>query len=237
MVHNYIIVGKRHDDDNMNYLHSDGSIDTDSEKAGVRGKPLTVEFIGKKMVELAENPVAAGSAEYNRAVELIKAAMIVKGPEGHNPSDPELVKILDEMVLELGFDERVRHNGQTDKNTRTLVVPVSEALRHRQQQFAALESVPGFVPPLTYVLDRQLMKANFLEQIQQAVAEFRDTEGDALSDDDQIGILNAINLKLGSLDDQVADSDPMKRYMENVLNEPVAAFHRAVGIYITEMCN
>lgn len=237
MVRNYVIVGKRHDDDNMNYLHSDGSIDTNPKKGGVLGKPLTVEFIGEKMVELAENPVKAGSAEYNRAAELIKAAMIVRGPEGHNPSDIELVKILDEMVLELAFDERIRHDGQTDKNTRILVVPVSEALKHRQQQFAALGSAPGFVPPLTYILDRQLMKANFLNQIQQAVADFRDVEGESLSDDVQMGLLNAIDLKLGSLDDQVADGDPMKQYMENVLNEPVAAFHRAVGIYITEMCN
>lgn len=242
MLKNYIIVGRRLDDDNIKYLYGEGTevetIDTVAEKDGVPGVPLTVEFIGRKMVELSEGPrLIEGTPEYERMTTLLKEAMTVRPPTGHDPSDPELERIWDNTRIVIDYDERVVEEGKTDANTRKLVVPVKDTLAFREDEIASMTPEPGFEPPLSYELDRRLMKAHFGSIFRDIVEDALDGSGAPLSDDVKDGLISLIDERLGSFDDLANSQDPAKQNMLAVLNSPVSAFHRAVGIYITEMCN
>lgn len=242
MVKNYIIVGRRLDDDDIKYLHGAGTanetVDMNAEKDGVAGIPLTVEFIGRTMVELSEGErLQKGTPEYDRMAGLLKHAMTVRPPTGHDPSDPELDRIWENTTIVIDYDERVSTQGQTDTNVRKLVVPVKETLAFREDEIAAMDNKPGFEPPLSYELDRRLMKAHFGSLFHDILDDARDSNNAPLSDDVKQALGKLIDERLGSMEDLANSADPAKQNMYAILNSPVSAFHRAVGIYITEMCN
>ncbi|MFY0624555.1 MAG: hypothetical protein JXQ89_22995 [Pelagimonas sp.] len=239
MIENYVIVGKRIDSDDMLYLHADETIDSSPERNGVRGEALNVEYIGKTLVELSEKPpLERGSDAYKKVVDRIKKAMMVQGPPGHTADDPALQEIWDNTTIELEYDQRTKASGEADVNVRKLVVPATGALAHKQSLFLARGKESGFQPPLTYALDRMLMKEYFNPILSSVVTEFRDEDGAPLPQATQDGLLKLVAEKFGPLPDLEDDAeDPAEQDMVRILNSPVSAFHRSVGIYITQMCN
>lgn len=238
MLEKYIIVGRPIDEGGTKYLHSDDSIDLNAEKNGTAGTPLTVEFIGKTVVDLSQKPeLGRASDEYARITNLIKHALVVRGPDGHDTSDPELEDIWENTTVALEYDERKRTAGQTDENTRTLVIPAKDTLAYREQILAAQGTKVGFEPPLTYTLDKILMKVYFNKLIKKIVTEYRDESGAQLPAATQDGLLRQVDERLGSFEEIEADAEePIELNMVDILQSPVSAFHRAVGIYITNMC-
>lgn len=235
---NYIVVGRQVDHGNVKYLHTDGSINTDHEMGGVAGAPLTVEYIGRRMTELSENPVRKGDTGYDEEIRRLKAAMVVRGEDGFNQNDPRLVELLDNTTLELLYDERTEHDGQVDKNVRTLVVPPPGTLKYREDQFVAQAEGEGFKPPLTYKIDRLLMRNYFTDVFQEALDEFTDNNGDPLSDEVKAKLLESVDDKLEvQAEFEPNPAVPTDVQIAEIIKKPVAAFHRSVGIYITEMCN
>ena len=231
----YTIVGRKIDQGKTRYLHSDGSIDQNPNKNGATGTALTVEFIGKKIIELSQNAhLERGSPEYLKVTEQLRNALVVKGPFNHDPNDPKLEELLDDVTVELNYDERT----PLDKNVRTLVIPAKDTLAYRETYFKEKDQIPGYEPPLTYELDRLMMRLYFNRLIKELVTEFTGTDGQPLSQADQNKMAEDVDKKLGSYDELLADAeDETELSMVRVLASPVAAFHRAIGIYITEMCD
>lgn len=231
----YTIVGRKIDQGKTRYLHADQSIDLNPEKDGQAGTALTVEFIGKKIIELSQKePLVNGSPEYLKVTDQLKNALVVKGPFNHDPNDPALDVLLEDVTVELKYDERT----PTNQNVRTLVIPVKNTLAYRETYFEDQEQVPGYEPPLTYELDQLMMLLYFNRLIKEIVTEFVGENGQPLSAADQEIMAKDVDKKLGSYDDLVAEAeDETELSMARILASPVSAFHRAIGIYITEMCD
>ena len=235
---NYLIVGRQLEHGGVKYLHDGGVISDEDSVNGQPGTPLTVDFIGAKMVELSQNPVRYGEAGYDEIIAQIKAALVVKAPGG-TPLDPaEAEGILANLTVKLDYDTRQSRDGQPDENTRTFVVPVANTLKARADALAAIAGGQGFQPPLTYFLDLVLMTAFFREQIATAIGEVNQANPGAALDDVVVELMDAINDKLGDIGagGQAATGVAALKEQE-ILNTPVTAFHRAVGIYITNMCD
>ncbi|MBF9052188.1 hypothetical protein GTA62_19695 [Roseobacter sp. HKCCD9010] len=239
MLDRYLIVGRQAENGRVKYLHDDGSIDETPEKEGVTGTPLTVELIGEVLVELSQTgPLHPADPLYRDAVRKIHGALMVVPEDGHDPNDPELDRILEATEVRLDWDTRVKVTGDTDRNTRTLVVPVAETLAWRQDLLSQDPKGPGFEPPLTYELDLILMRAHFSKLISGAIGEMTGEDGQPLTDALKERLIVQFDDLIGSFEtyEQQADNPARQRGVD-VLRDPVTAFHRAVGIYITNMCN
>ncbi|MCH2069331.1 hypothetical protein [Shimia sp.] len=241
----YIIVGRKVDGGGTKYLHHDGEVSTDPENDGQLGTALNVEFIGKKVVELSRGgPLDEDSAEYKEAAELLKQAMaVVPMDQTHDLNDPKIAQIHENFELKLQWDERTSDAENGDVNTRTLVVPVRDTLAEREAFFSTQANQPGYEPPLTYTLDHLMVKHFYDGLLDRALTDVQ-AAGTVLSDEAKIAIkaqLNtlwadstALDNDLGAEDDE---EDPTRKSMARILASPVSAFHRAVGIYITNMCD
>ncbi|GAA6193199.1 MULTISPECIES: hypothetical protein [Roseobacteraceae] len=241
----YIIVGRKVDGGGTKFLHHDGSVTTDPAKAGAAGRALDVEFIGKTVVELSRGgPLDENSPEYQKAAEVLRQAMAVLPMDPtHDLNDPEIERIHDNIQVKLVWDQRVKNTDEDDANTRTLVVPVQDTLAEREDYFSTQINQPGFEPPLTYTLD-QLMIKHFFDGILDEAMNEAQTTGTDLPDATKQAIKTRVNAlwsqktsifqDLGSEDEE---EDPTRKSMARILTSPVSAFHRAVGIYITNMCD
>ncbi len=241
----YIIVGRKVDGGGTKFLHNDGSVTTDPAKAGAAGRALDVEFIGKTVVELSRRgPLDENSLEYQKVAEVLRQAMAILPMDStHDLNDPEIERIHDNIQVKLVWDQRVKKTDEADANTRTLVVPVQDTLAEREDYFSTQINQPGFEPPLTYTLD-QLMIKHFFDRILDEAMNEAQTAGTDLPDAAKQAIKTRVNAQwsqktsifedLGSEDEE---EDPTRKSMARILTSPVSAFHRAVGIYITNMCD
>ena len=239
MTFSYIIVGRQIDRDNVKYLHEKtGKINNSHQQNGVPGTPLTVEYIGRRMVELSENPIKKGDAGYEEEIRRLKAAMVVRGEDGFDQANPVLDELLENTTLELLYDKRDQHDGQVDTNTRILVVPAPDTLKYREDRFIAQATGTGFSPPLTYKIDRLLMRNYFTNVFAEALEEFTDAEGNELDAATKQALVESVDKKLEiSAEFEPDSADPADQQIADIIENPVSAFHRSVGIYITEMCN
>lgn len=241
----YIIVGRKVDGGGAKYLHRDGDINTDPTKEGVPGEALDVEFIGRTVVELSRGgPLDEDTTAYKCAAEQLRQAMaVVPMDQMHDLNDPAITKTHDKFQLRLQWDERRSDTDGVDVNSRTLVIPVQNTLAERAAYFSTQANQPGYEPPLTYTLDHLMVKHFYdglldkaLGDVQAAGAELSDETKDAIKAkvNANWAASTALDNDLGSEEEE---KDPTRKSMARILSSPLSAFHRAVGIYITNMCD
>ena len=219
------------DGNTLTQLHPDPSL------AAVLGSgPLTVESIGKLMVHMSEHPDVSDEIAENR-VKIVKAALAFLPKQGQF-SDAQRDAILEATEVQIVYETREKVQG-TDRNVRILVVPSDHTLAAGEAEILQGLTGPEGDPPLAYPLDRYLMLSARRQQIEAIIRGYFQKPGvsdDVLAiEDDLIAyvdaeIENAILTKTPSGD---VDPDDIKN---QILTTPVRAFHRAVGIYATNMC-
>lgn len=232
---NYVIVGAEVDEANR-YVKPDGTITAD---AGAGNEPLNVEYIGALMVSLSQRGEAAVPADdLARYEERVKNALRVKALGG--PGTPKLTpaeeqEILDKTTVSIEFESRKKTPGATDMNTRILIVPSDDTLKLKEQELLAENGRPGFDPPLSYPLDRKLMLASLEKTIVEIFNSFAPQP--ALTPEIRaafkVHVAAEIKRRTTVLDGSGAPADSV---LNEIMNSPVRAFHRSVGIYATNMC-
>ena len=243
MPKDYIIVGRQpiaHG--HVKYLYPN-EIDAEGQevidKAGRPGGiPLTAEFIGDEIITLSENgALPPGSDAYNKTVRRIKNALAVVTPQQADTTEEEREAILQNTQVDLIWESRDTAS-DPDSNMRTFVVPVPDTLARKRKVLEGFDKSPGFEPPLTYTIDRLMMTAFLNGTITEMIKTLRDEDGDALPDPWIKRISDGIQEQLASYNAQVgAPTDLAQESDANILEDPVSAFNRAVGIYITNMCD
>lgn len=234
----YIIIGAEVDQAEA-YLHDDGSV---TGKKGADGVPLNVEFIGRLMVELSQRGKSGvPKAELEALEDRVRRALVVQDfstqSGGAALSDAERDAILNDTTVRIEFESRRRGKKKPDRNTRILVVPSDETLAITDAMLKAQGAADGFRPPLSYELDRALMLASMKTEILEMVREFAaehhpdwtsDLQG-ALEDHMEKAIASRSQFKDGA-------GKPAKDVKNEIMQSPLRAFHRSVGIYATNMC-
>ena len=153
--------------------------------------------------------------------------------------DPKLEEILKNTEVKLVWEERKTVGGE-DQNLRTFVVPVPDTLARKRAELTGEPKEEGFEPPLTYFLDVILMKAHLHKVINEILDGLVDDHGNpfTLPDGWREAFDDRFTEELGSYEELFQQaSNPAEERDANVLTDPVSAFHRAVGIYITNMCD
>jgi hypothetical protein len=234
---NYVIVGADVDEAE-HFLHPDGTI---SDRPDPGAEALDVEFIGRLMVRLSEaGPGATDPDTLARHQEHIRLALRVRdmpGPDGRELSEAQKAAILDTTKVQIVFETREAGGGGTDANARVLVVPSDRTLEIRQRQLDGADPGPGFPPPLTYDLDRALMLASLADELREIVAGFAAQHPPGWTAELQAALMAYLDQQIAARttfrDPTGAPSDDARNA---ILQSPVRAFHRSVGIYATNMC-
>ncbi len=232
---NYVIVGAEVDEAKQ-YVRPDGTVTATSGPGHV---PLNVEFIGALMVKLSQlGQAAVPAADLARYEAQVKNALRVKALGG--PGSPQLTPveeqaILDKTTVSIEFESRSKTPGATDQNKRILVVPSDDTLKLKEAELLAENGGAGFDPPLSYDLDRKLMLASLAGTIVEIFDAFAPQP--ALTPEVKAAfkahVAAEIKRRTTVLDGAGAPADSV---LNQIMNSPVRAFHRSVGIYATNMC-
>lgn len=240
----YNIVGRQIEFDNAWYLHgpdADGNdiITRNPTEDGVDGEPLTVEFIGRTMVDLSSKPIRKDDdpIEYARVVQRIKYCLTVRSLIKDDIPDAELEAIWDALDVELDYDTRSPRPGEADYNQRIFVVPAEGALADKVALFEDAPVEPGFEPPLSYSLDRNVMANYFARFIDQAIDSVAGQNPTGTLLDTKDDLKQAVRDRLLVTKDTTPGQTPLDQKKVEILTKPATAFYRAVGIYITQMCD
>lgn len=234
----YVIVGTEVDQAQY-YLHDDGSIDQDK---GADGQPLNVEFIGRLMVELSKRGKKdVGRAELARIQNQIRHALMVQDFSAASDlaplDDVDRDAILNRTSVQIEFETRNRYRQAKDQNRRILVVPSDETLEITDALLRNTGETKGFRPPLSYELDKALMLASLKSEIIEMTREFAAEEHDgwtpALQDALEAHMVKALAERTVFKDEFGAPATDVKN---EIMQSPLRAFYRSVGIYATNMC-
>ncbi|SLN62270.1 hypothetical protein [Pseudooctadecabacter jejudonensis] len=234
MSNNYIIVGREVGEAKY-FLHPDQSIDTTRRENSI---PLTVAYIGQRVVELSEHgALAEGSDDYEQVVREFKHALqVIEQPRG-TLSDAEKEAIWQNTTVQLQWDSRVPV-GDTDANTRIIVIPADNTHTVNIETLRDDPAGIGFTPPLTYPLDEALVLASQIKTILRAISSFSPDDASLkLSEEQQNALQDHVRQELlGRY--KVADGEtrPDVLSKQAVLEQKIVSYYRAVGIYITLMC-
>lgn len=242
------------------------------------GIALTVGYIGDTIIKLSERDPRPekNSAEYLDICDAIKHALMVLPADGGDPAtDPpdedERRKILAAVKVELKYDTRTDVPGETDINTRILVVPASGTLNAKALLYERKEAearatakklgrkyIPGgFKVPLTYPLDETLRHRAMKSEIEGLLDTFEINDllqrlgtGQTPQNQNELestkAMLEEIKQELIKyLQQELIEKtnyDTTQGHQEQlsrqaILDSPVLAFKRGVGIYVTEMCH
>jgi hypothetical protein len=198
--------------------------------------PLNVEYIGSLMVRLSElGPGGVSAVEKKALEEAVKHALQVReapGVGGAMMSSDDKARILKETTVHIVFENRTDTAGQTDVNTRILVVPADGTLQRKAEELGGKPTVPGFDPPLSYELDQKLMVASKADDVMSSVESFATVGAPGWTPALQTALEAHVAAKLQELS-QFVGAPTSKG---DILSQPVRAFHRSVGIYATNMC-
>ncbi len=189
------------------------------------GTPLDVVYIGKLIGEMSERTGADRKASEDE-IKLMRLCMRADSlPPGQ----------LDEMTedalvnnTEIKVEFETRRAGDCiheDKNTRVLVVPSDGTLKTGLDQLEMPVVGKPFEPPLTYPVDKNLMLSWMLDGIIEQVVNVESPE-------------DVANMSWHQIRKHFADeieAQLIKQAEEDKVSQ-IAAFHRAVGIYVTNMC-
>ncbi len=234
----YVIVGAEVDE-TTRYLKPDPE-GTITPTAGPGHVPLNVEFIGALMVKLSQlGKAAVPAADLVKYEAQVKNALCVKalGAPDNRLTPQKKQEILDNTTVSIEFETRSApvDAAVPDVNKRILVVPSDDTLKLKEAGLRAENGRPGFDPPLSYSLDRKLMLASLEKTIVEIFNAFAPQP--ALTPEvkaafkahvaAEIKRRNTVLVGEGGLADSV---------LNEIMNSPVRAFHRSVGIYATNMC-
>lgn len=232
----YVIVGADVDEA-THFLLPDGSI---SDQPGPDAQPLDVEFIGRLMVDLsragADQVTAADLATHEERIRHALRVRDLPGPDGRELSEAQKAAILAATRVQIQFETREAGDG-TDANARVLVVPACRTLEVPHEALSGAEPGPGFAPPLTYDLDRALMLAAMAGELREIVAGFAATNPPGWTPELQAALGAHLDAEIAARSQfREPDGTPAQDARNAILQSPVRAFHRAVGIYATNMC-
>ena len=234
----YVIVGSEVDQAAF-FLHDDGRID---DQKGSDGQPLNVEFIGRLMVRLSKlGPGGLSPAELDRLEEQVRHALMVQDFSVQNGgaalSDAERADILENTDVRIEFERRRRRTKKPDRNSRILVVPSDQTLELTDKQLQDQGAAAGFRPPLSYELDRALMLASLKDDILQMTREFAGKAHPgwtpALQSALETHMTDTLRARGVFNDAGGGAADDVKN---EIMQSPLRAFYRSVGIYATNMC-
>ena len=189
------------------------------------GTPLDVVYIGKLIGEMSErtgeNRVAS-EAEIKLMRLCLRADSL---PAGELDELTENTLIENTEIL-VQFETRTKGDCiHEDKNTRVLVVPSDGTLKTGLEQLEMPAVGKPFEPPLTYPVDKNLMLSWMLDGIIEKVVNVQSPE-------------DLDNMTWHQVRKHFADeieAQLIKQAEEDKVKQ-IAAFHRAVGIYVTNMC-
>lgn len=233
----YVIVGNEVDQAEY-FLHDDGRIDREQ---GDDGQALNVEFVGKMMVDLSRRgPEKVSKAELMELADQVKYAMTVQDFSariGHAPlSDSERQQILDRTHVEIVFEPRYRLHKHADRNVRLLIVPCDETLDVADKLLRAEGDSKGFRPPLSYEIDKALMMASLKSELVEIAREFAAKAVPGWTADMQDALEKHMEDAIDARSifrNAEGEEDDVKN---EIMNSPIRAFHRSVGIYATNAC-
>lgn len=217
----YIIVGR--DVGEAQYHLVGGSFLDASTDPG--GTPLDVIHIGKLIARMSEREGAERCATEHEIEQIKRAMQVVSVPPG------QFAKVQEDAIwaqtdVEVLFETRTPSAAQVeDNNKRILVVPADGTLK------AALDALempnPGdhFDPPLTYPVDKNLMLGHLLDQIVEIAVE--------APEPCDLATMSWTDIKKHFADRFEAKLSDAAHQGDV---DQVGAYHRAVGIYATNMC-
>lgn len=189
------------------------------------GTPLDVVYIGKLIGKMSERTGECRKAN-DEEMKLIRLCMRADSIPPGMLSEAQEDDILENTEIKVLFEERAP--GETigqDKNTRILVVPSDGTLKAGLDELQMPVVGKPFEPPLTYPIDKNLMLSWMLGGIIEMVVNVESPEG--LED------MNWHQIRKHFADD--IEARLIKQADEDKVSQ-IAAFHRAVGIYVTNMC-
>lgn len=217
----YIIVGR--DVGEAKYNLVGGNIIPAEQNPG--GTPLDVVYVGKLMGDMSERKGAERVASPEE-IELMRLSMRVDSVPPGLLKDSEADLILENTTIEVVFDTRTEGDCMhEDANIRIMAVPADGTLKAGLEQLEIPPDDKPFQPPLSYPVDENLMLAYMLDNIIEKVIAVEEPE-------------NLQDMSWDQIRAHIADTieDELSKQAEEDTVKQIAAFHRAVGIYMTNLC-
>jgi hypothetical protein len=221
MTKDYIIIGR--DVGEAKYHMVGDNIIAAEQNPG--GTPLDVIYIGKLIGEMSERRGADRKAS-DEELKLMRMCMRADSVPPGLLKDSEADLIVDNTEIKVIFETRAAGDCiHEDSNTRVIVVPSDGTLKAGLEEMEMPGDGKPFSPPLTYPIDENLMLAYMLEGIVEQVVNVESPEG--LDD------MNWHQIRKHFADE--IEAQLTKKANEDKVSQ-IEAFHRAVGIYMTNMC-
>lgn len=217
----YIIVGR--DVGEAKFHIVGGNILAAEDNPG--GTPLDVVYIGKLIGEMSERTGADRVASEDE-IKLMRLCMRAESLPAGELDEKAEDALIENTEITVMFESRSPGDCiLDDKNTRVLVVPSDGTLKTGLEQLEMPVVGKPFEPPLTYPIDKNLMLSWMLDGIIEQVVNVESPEDLEGMSWHQIRKHFADEIEAQLIKE--ADEDKVSQ---------IAAFHRAVGIYVTNMC-
>ncbi len=217
----YIIVGR--DVGEAKYHLVGGNILPAEDNPG--GTPLDVVYVGKLIGEMSERTGEnrKASEEEIKHIRLCMRADSLPAGELDEMTENALIENTEMQVI---FDTRTPGACiHEDKNIRIVPVPSDGTLKTALEKLEMPEAGKPFQPPLSYPVDENLMLSWMLNGIIEHVVSVESPE--------DLGSMNWHQIRKHFADE--IEAQLSKKANEDTLNQ-IAAYHRAVGIYMTNLC-
>ncbi len=189
------------------------------------GTPLDVVYVGKLIGEMSERTGADRKAS-DEEINLMRLCMRADSLPAGELDEMTENAIIENTEIKVVFDTRIPgdciHN---DTNTRVIVVPADGTLKTGLDQLEMPAVGKPFEPPLTYPIDKNLMLSWMLEGIIEQVVNVESPE--------DLEAMSWHRIRKHFADE--IEAQLTKEADEDKVSQ-IAAFHRAVGIYMTNMC-
>jgi len=189
------------------------------------GTPLDVVYIGKLIGEMSERTGADRTASEDE-IKLMRLCMRADSLPANQLDEMTENALIENTDIQVIFETRTPGDCiHEDKNIRVLVVPSDGTLKTGLEQLEMPVVGKPFEPPLTYPVDKNLMLSWMLEGIIEQVVNVESPEN--------LGSMNWHQIRKHFADE--IEAQLIKQADEDKVSQ-IAAFHRAVGIYVTNMC-
>lgn len=189
------------------------------------GTPLDVVYIGKLIGEMSERTGADRKAS-DAEINLMRLSMRADSLPAGELDEMTENALIENTEIKVVFDTRTpgdcTHN---DKNTRVIVVPADGTLETGLDQLEIPAIGKPFQPPLTYPVDENLMLSWMLDNIIEQVVSVESPE--------DLDAMNWHQIRKHFADE--IEAQLTKKANEDTVSQ-IAAYHRAVGIYMTNLC-
>ncbi len=186
------------------------------------GKPMDVVHIGTLIAQMSERECADRVASEDELDQIKHCLMVESVPPGQL-CDKEKDAILQNTEIQVLFETREKEaKAAAEKNVRILVVPADGTIKATLDTLPIPGSGKVFEPPLTYPVDKDVMLNFLLDDIIAAAVNAPKPD-------------NHEQLSWTIITKHIADHLEARLSQTNGVDQQ-SAFHRAVGIYATNMC-